>query len=491
MQQVYIIGIDIGTGSTKAVAVAKSGDVLGDHQVFYPENEGHSVQNPAVVWDAFVACINNVVGHMGYPPDAIVLSSAMHSIMAVDSQATPLSPLITWADPRASDIASNLYAQPLGKELYEACGTPIHALSPLCKIVWWREHDAALFQSAHKFIGIKEWIWHRLFGFFEIDFSLGAATGMMELASFSWHSPALEFASSDTDRLSQLVPTTFQRNALTPHAASLLDLPANIPFYIGASDGCLANLGTGALHQGIGATTVGTSGAVRVAATKPCPQWPEQLFNYYLDEGWWITGGAINNGGAAISWAADLLFANGIDDVPFDTLSHIEPGAKGLMFLPYLMGERAPIWDSASSAAFIGLQQHHNKQHLIKAVLEGVCFALRSVLEPLEKATGPVHKLHLSGGFAKSETALQLFADCTGKEVVRLQTADASAMGAAYLGFKALGWVTDFDQLPLPVADSRFLPDGRRHQLYNRLFSIYQDLYPVLRQTMHRLHQLR
>jgi gluconokinase len=487
MHQSYIIGLDLGTGSTKAVAVAPSGTVLFTHQQFYPEHKSHSEQDPSLVWEAFVVCIQQVVHRLQDPPEAVVLSSAMHSIMAVNEAGQPLTPIITWADNRASGIAAALAATPLGKQLYEGCGTPIHALSPLCKIAWWQQNDPAVFSAAHIFIGIKEWVWYRLFNQFEIDYSLACATGMLELNSLQWSAPALHFAGIKPAQLSRPVPTSFIRKALPAVVAKMLHLPPATPFVIGASDGCLANLGTGALINGIGAVTVGTSGAVRIACSEPQPQWPAQLFNYYLHEGIWITGGAINNGGAAISWIADLLFTEGVQDAPFSDLNNIAPGANGLMFLPFLLGERAPIWDSRSSAAFIGLGQQHGKAHLLKAVVEGVCFALRSVLDPLEKATGSIKKLHLSGGFSRSEEALQMFADCTGKEVVRLQTADASAIGAAYLGFMAMGWIKDFSELPMPTETDRFLPHAGKLEQYNELFRIYLGLYPTLKDTMHRL----
>lgn len=482
----YILGIDIGTGSTKGVAVEQSGRVLATAQAFYPEGTSHSEQDPELIWKAFVKVVHDAVQQLKAAPAAVTLSSAMHSIIAVDDAGNPLSPVLTWADDRAAAIAEELLAQPLGKSLYEACGTAIHALSPLCKIVWWQKNDPALVQRTHKFIGIKEWIWHRLFGLFEVDYSIATATGMLSLKTLDWHQPAVRFAGIDTAKLSAPVSPMHRRNTLLPDAVAALGLPPTTPFVIGGSDGCLANLGTGSLMPGVAAATIGTSGAVRVACNCPCPQWPEQLFNYYLDENVWITGGAINNGGAAVSWSADLLY-DGLKNIPLNELTQIPAGSEGLLFLPFLLGERAPIWDSNSSAAFIGLRQQHTQLHLLKATLEGVCFALRSVLAPLESASGPIEQLHLSGGFSQSAEALQILADCVGKKIVRLQTSDASAIGAAYLGFKAMAWITDFRELPFPVTAETILPNEENHRRYNELFRIYQNLYPTLKDAMHQL----
>lgn len=488
--QAYVLGIDIGTGSTKAVAVNRKGSILDATQAFYPAGTSHSEQDPHMIWKAFVQCMQQVMQQLPYPPVAISLSSAMHSVMQVNAAGIPLSPLITWADDRAANLASDLLAQPLGKELYEQCGTPIHALSPLCKIAWWRTHAPAKHEKTYKFIGIKEWIWYQLFGLFEIDYSLASATGMLHLNTLQWYPPALEYAGITTAQLSTPVATTWQRSGMKEGAAAQLGLPVDIPVIIGASDGCLANLGTAALEPGVAAVTIGTSAAVRMASYLPRPRFPEQLFNYNLDTRLWITGGAINNGGAAVAWAARHLFEQGLDDTALAVIENIPAGSDGLLFLPYLLGERAPIWDSNSSAAYIGLREYHDKGHLLKAVIEGVCLALRAVLSPLGKAAGKIERLHLSGGFSRSAAAMQVLADCTGKKIVRLQTEDASAIGAAFLSFKAIGWISDFTELPQTTFHESFEPNLNNLPVYDHLFDLYQQLYPQLQHTMHQLREL-
>lgn len=488
--QSYVLGIDIGTGSTKAVAVNAAGKILFATQAPYPEGFSHTEQDPEIIWDAFASVIKTSLKQLKQPPLALALSSAMHSIMAVLPDGRPLSPLLTWADDRASEIAAALLRQPEGQVFYSCCGTPVHALSPLCKIRWWQENEGDLFRKTAKFVGIKEWVWHRLFGVFEIDYSLASATGMLELERKIWYAPALAFAGIEAIKLSHPVPTTKIRSGLDAALAKELQLPTAIPFIIGGSDGCLANLGTAALRPGTAAITVGTSGAVRVATDKPTPVFPEQLFNYYLDESYWIKGGAINNGGAAVQWITQAIGRPSIDEQLIEAITTIAPGSEGLLFLPYLLGERAPLWDSNSSAAFIGLRQQHSSLHLLRAVIEGVCFALRSVLEPLEAVAGKVNEVHLSGGFTRSDAALQVLADCLGKKVVLLQTEDASAIGAALLGYKALGMITDLEQLPIPEIVKTFVPEQSAHTLYTRLFALYQPLYGTLKNTLHQLRLL-
>lgn len=482
----YIIGIDIGTGSAKAVATSLSGIILTTAQVFYPPAHNLQTMNLEAAWSGFAGCIKQVVQQLGAPPKAISLSSAMHSIMAIDEKGEPLSDMITWADDRAADIAEKLVATEAGKDFYFRCGTPIHALSPLCKIRWWREFEPQLHAKAAFFIGIKEWIWHQLFGFYEIDFSLAAATGMLEIETCTWYEPALAFAGISKQKLSHPVDTSFCRNGLTDAAAAHLGLPSNIQFIIGASDGCLANMGSHVFEKGTAAVTIGTSGAVRVTSPKPGPVFPGQLFNYYLQPGAWVIGGAINNGGAAIKWIQKIL-GDKWQKEELENISEVPAGSDGLLFLPYLMGERAPLWDSNSSAAFIGLRQEHQPRHLLRAVFEGICFSIRSVLALLEKHTGQINQLHLSGGFTQSAAAMQILADCLGKKVILLQTEDASALGAAFLGIMAIK--PDFKLPQMQAAAATYYPAAAAHERYNELFVVYNELYPLLRPVMHQLRK--
>jgi gluconokinase len=485
----YVLGIDIGTGSTKAVAVNKAGAVLFATQHHYLKGFSHTSQDPEIIWTAFLAVIKDTLKVLPQPT-AVSLSSAMHSVMALNEQYVPISPLLTWADDRAADLANTLLATPEGAKLYRACGTPIHAMTPLCKIRWWQLNDPELFASAHFFADIKAYIWQRLFGVLETDISIASATGMLSLETKDWHQPALEFAGINYNHLPKPVATTFSRNQLLPSSAEATGLALNTSFIMGASDGCLANLGTAALQSGTAAITIGTSGAVRVATKEPKPVFPEQLFNYYLDEGVWITGGAINNGGAAVQWIARTLGHDSITDELMQSITAIPAGANGLLFLPFLLGERAPIWDSHSSAAFVGLQHRHGPAHLLRAVIEGVCFALKSVLDALETSAGAVHTLHLSGGFTRSKAALQLLTDCLGKKVELLQTEDASAIGAALLGWKASGGAINLAALPMPEVVRTFEPDAEAHKKYQQLYALYQPLYGQLKDTMHQLQQL-
>lgn len=491
MQQSYVLGLDIGTGSVKAVALAPTGKVLHSGQVFYT-TPAKTEQDVELIWQAFLQCIRETVAVLQAPPHAIGLSSAMHSILAVDERGHPLTKAILWSDTRSTEIANDLRGTELGEQLYLATGTPVHAMSPLCKIRWWQENDGATFSAAHKFISIKEAIWHRLFGEFVIDHSMATATGLFNHRQLRWETAALAFAGISAEKLSKPVLVTYQKNSLLPELATQLGIPAATPFFIGASDGCLANLGSFCLSSGLAAVTIGTSGAVRITTKNPVQKPEQMIFNYLLEEGTYVSGGAINNGGNVFQWLLNNLFAGHAsvktyDDL-FRLLGSVKAGSDGLLFLPYLHGERAPIWDEKSCGVYFGLKARHGLSHMARAAAEGVGFALCQILSVLEEASGPVRQLRVSGGLVEVSPVMQLLADMTDKEVVVQQTDDASAIGAAMLVLKETGMIADYHAVHWK--DGQVYKPSRHHtERYQALFPVYKKLYPLLKDTMHSIPQ--
>lgn len=486
----FILGIDIGTGSTKAVAVDMDYAAITSSQYFYPTSSpqaGYSEQNPELIWEAFKQSIKALVSTMKSNPLAISLSTAMHSLIAVDAHCKALAPMITWADSRSTAIADNLLSSDLGKTLYRTTGTPIHAMSPLCKIIWIRENQPELFKKTHKFISIKEYIWYRLFRSFEVDHSIASCTGLMDVQQLIWSENALATAGISTAQLSDLVSTSYCRTDFDP-LQSLSFLAAATPFIMGASDGCLANLGTGAVSPGNAALTIGTSGALRVAGNRAVFNDEAMTFSYRLDEKTFINGGPVNNGGVALKWHLKNVFQKEVltdhdYGTALDGAALVAAGAEALLFLPYLQGERAPIWNAKSCGTFFGLRLHHHSAHFTRAVLEGICYALNDVLLSLEASGQSILQLNVSGGFVSSALWLQLMADITGKKLFLAATEDASAIGAAYIAFKAIGLTSDY---PLPDSGIArlILPNPVTHQVYTSYFVIYRKLYQQLKGLM-------
>lgn len=482
----YILGVDIGTGSAKAVAVTPSGQIPVSHRQTYATlhpQPGFSEQDPEVVLTAIIATIHQAVQQMGAPPAAIALSCAMHSFMAVDEKGRALTPLMLWSDNRSEVFAAQLKNTAVGQRIYQATGTPIHPMSPFCKLQWIREHQPEVFSKAACFIGIKELFLHRCFGEFIIDHSLASATGMFDIRTLDWFPEALEVAGITDERLPIPVETTRLLIGMNPAIAADLGVPPETLILAGSSDGCLAQLGSGAVQPGHAALTIGTSGAIRMMTAKPAEDEQARLFSYALTPSHYVCGGAINNGGGALQWFTQAFLPWSDYNNFVKVALAAPPGADGLLCLPYLLGERAPVWDSRSRGAFVGVQQQHTSAHFQRALIEGVCFGLYSVGEALEQAVTPIEEVTVSGGFTASPLWIQLLADIFQKPMLLHQDEDASALGAALLGWHALEKIDAWKFNPAAAARV-FEPSEAHYPVYMRNYKAYSLLYHQLKDVM-------
>lgn len=495
--QQYVIGLDIGTGSAKAVAITDEGKILADSQFNYSTQTarpGYSEQDPEVIWVAFTNCIKKVVETLQYAPLTIGLSSAMHSLMAVDSDNKPITNLITWADTRSEKIAERIRQLPIAENIYKETGTPIHSMSPLCKIIWLKENEPQIFKDAFKFISIKEFLWHRLFNVYETDHSIASATGLFNIQTFKWNVASLQLCNINSGQLSEIVATNFIRKNLNSSIAVLLNIPADTLFCIGASDGCLANIGSYSIEPGTAALTIGTSGAVRIASPTPIFNFSAMTFNYVLDQTFFICGGPVNNGGNVVSWLFRTFLNNPNPSEKdyadfFESVDTIPAGSKGLIFLPYLYGERAPVWDEKSCGIFFGIKSYHTNSHFLRAALEGVCYSLNNILEIIESSKENISQLNISGGFIHSKTWVQILASIAGKKLCVVETEDASAIGAALLNMKAIKMIEEYSSLK-PLNNSIIEPDLNDHAVYEKYYSVFKNLYGALKESMHQVDNL-
>ena len=487
----YFIGLDIGTGSTKALAIDDTTkEIISVEHVSYPTltpKPYYSEQAPEIIWQAFVKCISRLVRKHGNPK-GVGLSSAMHSLIPIDKSGTPLMNMITWADARSADIAESIYHSAGAKKLYEETGMPIHAMSPLCKIIWLRENESTLFDSAHKFISIKEYIWFKIFGAFEIDHSIASATGLFNIHTCLWNESSLQLAGIHSDKLSVPVSTSYKRKIENSDVMELLGLDGSTEVVVGGSDGCLANLGSNAMFPGRAALTIGTSGAIRIASHTPCHNFEAMTFNYRLDENTFISGGPINNGGAVWKWFIKNILANELDsDEDYnEIIRHMskEPCANGLLFLPYLLGERAPVWNSKTSGVFFGITGRHDQSHFTRAVIEGITMALYSVGKAIEDGAGYIEEIYVSGGFTKSSEWLQILADMFNKKIILGQTEDASAIGAAMMAKRSVDNLSEYPSMSTNENATTIIPAGSAHKKYQEVFPTFTNLYQKLKDDM-------
>ncbi len=492
----YIVGIDIGTTNCKAVAFTTAGEVLasagGSYPVFSDAGGRHEL-DPEGIMEVVAASLVNVLKAAGREGlVGISFSCAFHSLMAVDDRGMPLTRAMTWADLRPSVQAKALKGSEAGRRIYRHTGTPIHAMSPLCKLLWLREEQPDLFRCAVRFIGIKEYIWWRLFGKYQVDHGIASATGLLDIRRLDWYAESLALAGIDAGRLSVPVACTHFETGLLADAHVLLAglVPDGLPFVIGGGDGCLANLGSGAVRPGETALTIGTSGAIRMTVSVPEDDPGERIFSYILSDGYYACGGATNNGGNVLRWFIEgvLGVKEGDESGWQQRMTEAEavpPGCEGLIFLPYLQGERAPVWDADAKGVFFGVRSIHDHRHFVRACLEGISYSLYQIGASLEETIGPIQDIFASGGFTRSAGWLQLIADVFFKRVHLTGAADASATGAAILGFSALGLIDSPEAAKSLVGVIRtYEPDAARHAVYQRHYQIFTQLYGRLKDLM-------
>ncbi|WP_340372635.1 gluconokinase [Peribacillus sp. FSL E2-0218] len=492
----YMLGVDIGTTSTKAVLFTKKGDVIGQANIGYPlytPDMTTAEQDPEEIFQAVLKAVSTLTRqHADKKPSFISFSSAMHSVIAMDENDQPLTPCITWADNRSEAWAHKIKAELDGHEVYKRTGTPIHPMSPLSKITWIVNDCKEIAAKAEKYIGIKEYIFKRLFDQYVVDISLASSMGMMNLKSLDWDGEALRIAGISRSQLSELVPTTKIFNNCDPDIAKLLGIDPQTDFVIGASDGVLSNLGVNAIRKGEIAVTIGTSGAIRTIIDEPKTDEKGRIFCYALTEKHWVIGGPVNNGGMVLRWIRDEFASSevetakrlGIDayEVLTKIAERVRPGADGLLFHPYLAGERAPLWNPDVRGSFFGLTLSHKKEHMIRAALEGVIYNLYTVFLALtECMDGPVTRIQATGGFARSAVWRQMMSDIFESDVVVPESYESSCLGACILGLYASGEIDSFEVVSEMIGNThKHTPNDDSVKEYRQILPIFINLSRVL-----------
>lgn len=492
----YMLGVDIGTTSTKAVLFTENGEVIQTENIGYPlytPNISTAEQDPEEIFQAVLKAISNITKKNAQKNIAFVsFSSAMHSVIAIDTDDQPLTACITWADNRSEAWTHKIKTELNGHEVYKRTGTPLHPMSPLSKMAWITNDRPEIATKTKKYIGIKEYVFKKLFNQYVVDYSLASAMGMMNLQTLDWDEEALLIAGVTRDQLSQLVPTTQVFSDIHPDFAAQMGLDAKTPFVIGASDGVLSNLGVNAIRKGEIAVTIGTSGAIRTIIEKPQTDEKGRIFCYALTENHWVIGGPVNNGGMILRWIRDEFASSEIETAkrlgidPYEVLTKIaervRPGADGLLFHPYLAGERAPLWNPDVRGSFFGLTLSHKKEHMIRAALEGVIYNLYTVfLALIECMEGPVTRIQATGGFARSNVWRQMMSDIFESELVVPESYESSCLGACILGLLATGKIESFEIASEMIGSTyKHTPNEEAVKEYRQLLPIFINLSRVL-----------
>lgn len=500
----YVIGVDIGTTSTKAVLFQIDGTVMSSAYDYYPlikEKPAFAEQELTDIYQAVVKTIKTVVTQTNTLAEeiaAVSFSSAMHSLILIDQEDQPLTRSITWADNRAHQCAERIKAT-TGTEIYQRTGTPIHPMSPLCKISWFKEEEPELFRQTKKFIGVKEYVFHQLFGEYAVDYSVASSTGLFNIHTLNWDELALQEAGITIDQLPIAYSPTKQLSGLKMEVAAELGLLPTTPFVLGGGDGCLSNLGVGAVDSKSVAITIGTSAAVRMVTNKPYLDEDQRTFCYVLDENHYVVGGAINNGGVIMDWAKKQFFhaesAFGkLEEYSkmMELINTVPTGSEGLLFHPYLNGERAPLWQGEARGSFFGLHLMHENKHMLRAVLEGICLNIYDVLCEIIEQAGKPDKIIATGGFSQSEVWRQLLTDVVQQEMYVPESFESSCLGANVIALKSVGLIDDIHVIKEMIgAEHRHYPNPQNGAVYQEIFPFYRKLSRQFSGNFDELSQLQ
>lgn len=482
-----LLGLDLGTGSVKAVLVDEGGTVLGEGSAPYAVRSprpGWAESEPGEWWDACVSAVRAAVGGRGSGVKALGLSGQMHGVVLSDAGGEPLRPAVLWADARSGEQL-RAYRE-LEPGLLEALANPPAAGMAGPSLLWLHENEPSSYQKARWALQPKDWLRLRLTGEAAAEPSDASATMLYDLGADGWAWQVVEALGLRAELLAPLVPSGAVAGTLTAEAAGTMGLPEGLPVAAGAGDTAAASLGTGLFGEGTAQLTVGTGGQIvapRELATGD-PERRTHLFRAAHEDpsGCFYAMAAVQNAGLALEWVLGVLGASW--EEAYSEAFAVPPGAGGVLFLPYLSGERTPHFDPRVRGAWVGLGLGHGRAHMLRAAFEGVAFALREGLEALEAAGGRAPKLRLAGGGTSQEPWRRLLADALARPLLILPpgVADvASARGAAFLAGIASGvYSSARDTLALaPEPMETVFPEDA--DLYEGAFIRYLELYGRLR----------
>lgn len=491
------LGIDVSTTGAKALIINAAGQVLGSATTEYPLSTPRplwSEQDPADWWAGAQASIRGALAQGGIGGEAVAavgLTGQMHGLVLLDEAGQVLRPAILWNDQRTGAQCEEMTRR-VGKErLLQITGNPALTGFTAPKILWVREHEPDVYARAAHVLLPKDYIRYRLSGTYATDRAGAAGTSLLDLYTRDWSDEVL--AALDIPR--GWLPPTHEGPQVTGgvsrEAAQATGLAAGTPIVGGGGDQAAQAVGVGAVVPGVVAVTLGTSGVVFASTSGPFVEKEGRLhaFCHAVPNTWHLMGVMLSAAGS-LRWYRDT-FAPGTD---YDTLlapaAGVPAGAEGLLFLPYLTGERTPHPDPLARGAFVGLTVRHGQGHLVRAVLEGVALGLRDSMELMRGAgLGEITQVRVSGGGARSSLWRQILADVLGSPLVTVNTTEGAAYGAALLaGVGAGQWesVPEACAATVHVVDEA-QPAAAGVKAYDTLYPLYRSLYPALKETFHSL----
>lgn len=504
-----VIGVDVGTSGAKALAIDSAGKVLASALVEYPlhsPNPGWAEQDPADWERASIEALSRLAGALGAgvrDVKGIGLTGQMHGSVFLDGQNRVLRPAILWCDQRTALQCDEITEKVGAERLIQMVCNPALTGFTAPKILWLRENEPQAYEKVRKVLLPKDYIRYVLTGEFATDVADASGTLLFDVKKRTWHRELMSILDIDPD----FMPPAFEgpevTGTLSAESAEATGLPAGIPVVAGGGDQAAGGVGCGIVRRGVISSTVGTSGVVFAFADDVAldPQGRVHTFCHSVPGKWHVMGVMLSAGGS-LRWYRDtfceaekrLAAESGRDAYEYITESaRTAPvGCEGLIFLPYLTGERTPHKDPFARGAFIGLTLRHTRAHLARSVLEGVAFGMRDSFEIIRQMGVAVKQVRASGGGARSPFWRQIQADVNNAPLVLINVDEGPAYGAALLATVATGMygrVEDACDATIRVVDA-CQPDGNRAAEYDKWFREYQQAYRALAPGFRRAAEL-
>lgn len=494
-----LLGIDIGTSGAKAVLMEASGRVVGTSLREYPMDTprpGWSEQDPRRWWEAVVANIRQVLGQACVDAARVAgigLSGQMHGTVLLDRHLEVIRPAIIWADQRSSQQCREVYDR-VGREgLAEMTANPVAPGFTAASLLWIKENEPKLFARVHTVLLPKDYVRLGLCGELGTDVSDASASLLFDTVNRRWSARLLEALDLDPGLLPQVHESTQVVGQVTQAAAEATGLAVGTPVVAGGGDQPVAALGNGVIREGTVLCTIGTGG--QLFTPTGVPRFDPKLRTHtfcHVVPGLWFVMGATLCAGLSLKWFRDRIGGGSYEELARQA-AEVPPGAEGLIFLPYLIGERTPHMDPQARGAFIGLTLRHGRAHLVRAVMEGVVMALRDALEIFGALGMPIGRIIASGGGAKSALWRQIQADVFQREVATTCTQEQAGVGAAMLSGIGAGVYENAEAACDQVVrlGEAVQPCAARSDLYNRLYEVFAGLYPKLKADFARVGALQ
>lgn len=481
MMDKYIIGLDVGTTATKGVLYDQNGKEIANFCQGYPliqDELGKAEEGPKLIFDA----VQNVLYVLSQQIDgkiaAISWSSQMHSLIGLDEHFRLLTNSITWADNRASKIVNEAKKSGLAQAIYEKTGMPIHPMAPIYKLLWLKQERTDLFSQVRYWADIKSYLIYRLTQQFICDFPMAAGMGMLNSKTLTWDESILKQAGIIKEQLPKLAKPESIVAGIIPEYQQKLGLSSDTKVVLGASDGYLSTIGVNVLNNQNFALNIGTSGAIRTLHQKPLIEKQARVFCYTTGKKDFLLGAPVNNGGIVLQWAKQILLEPNTSNQDFLDLAENSPvGSNGLIFHPYLGGERAPIWNPLARGSFVGLTRQHSKSQMARSVIEGILFNLNQAMQLLMADTIEPKMIKATGGFLRSNFIRQMTADILALPVAIMKNSESGTLAAMFLGRLALGWSKQFNEIEnFNHEENIYYPDEVKVKKYKQIYAAYRQI---------------